>query len=406
MLNVILIYKNYGSSAQSDTYFLGFTIYATLSLIYQLFSEQFIFTYRGIISEKEKNQFLFTYLSFATIAGLLLTTVIFFTKPLLLNIFAFGLTDARKEMVFGVLSIFTISLVCYLPLQILLAVLNAIDQLAVSYTLTFLPTSFVTMALLFDSGVGGINEMAYAHLIGSCLALLLSFLFTIKIIDFKSLTINKKFIDTVLIGLKVRFAHNVHNFFLGWAITNYLSMYSAGQASLFFYAKKISDAALSVSYGPTHKLLINKIVDSLKHHSIGNIEDLLRKITYIFPAFFLLLYIAVCIVAPEFFIIIGKPLDNKNTLFAILFFLFCANSLISIEVGYAIISQANNKYWNVVIANLGFVMLFTICAYSIQNISGVIGLSISMFIGQLSNYFVNKSYANKTIAEMKRNFCS
>lgn len=394
-----LLYGCYGASGISDIYFIALSIVTTLYLVLNTFVEQYLLNVRKIYSDKIKTRELFSVMFlWCTIVGIIITTIIFMFGPHVVLFFSANLDAERQVKLIVVFNIFAMTLYLYIPWQILLMSLGALGKIGTSNFLSMLPNVGTLFFLLYIKFYhADITYAAYGYFSGTLVSFLISIVICYKeigfVINFKSPLL----MPTMINSIKMKMAHNLHNVFIGWAITFFLSSYPSGIASVFFYAKKVSDTTLNVLYMPSYKILTNLIVDNFKRDKSAKIFKILKKVNIIFPLLFIFSYVLAYFIFPYCIYFINKSDFNVSLFLDILFYLFLANILISTETAYGIINQIQVDYKIITIANAGFIALFLCSYYLLINDFGATTIAIAIAIGQVSNFVINRHQAIKTL---------
>ena len=394
-----LVYHRYGTSSSSDVYFLSFSILSALQLIFQSLVEQFTIIFRGKLKSTAvvANPYLKNILFLMGFVGFALGLVLVFGSSYVIQLFSIGIDAGRRIELVQFSTILFGSLLFYLPFQILCAALNAIDKIGIPYLCLAFPPLAVLIVQLVPQWNIRLENLAWGYSIGSLFAsgVAAFFLhragaFAGKFREFNS----SEFFELARLSIALRSAHNIHSLFLAFAITNWTSRFPAGLASNFFYAKKFADAGITIAYGPAQKILLNNFIDSISAGNFSQVRRRLKEASFVFPIVFLALFAFVALGLTIVPYISGAPLKfDVQVVIMCLLLLSVANTLVSIEVSYAMVNQVNKRVGVIVLANVGFIILFSITLFITSPFLGIYALPLSIAIGQISNFAINRRAA-------------
>lgn len=397
-LNVFLVYRLMGVSAASDVYFIGISLISTVYLLVMMLGDQFSIRFRAVVSDPALARgYLSSFLLFSIIASVFFGGLLFFLQSDLIVFFSGSMDSERSFLARDFLTSLSVSVYLYFPFQVLSMAIGGSGRVGWSFALSGLPAlgvSFVLAIHMFLSwSVDSLYLIGVGYSIGTVVAFLLAFWLCLKYVGFSSVLDVENVLATVVESFKIKFSGNVHNVFLNWVIVAFLTRFSPGDASLFFYAKRLADAILSIAYGPTHRLLLNSIVDDFKLRKYSEIKLKLNKVTVIFPVIFLVLFAVIAVFGFLVRDYVEGGVDAFNLFLTSLFFLMCANALISAEVCYGVVNQVKVDYKIVLISNICFVMIVSFFLLVLTDVLGVFSLPVSIFLGQIANFYLNRRRA-------------
>lgn len=397
VLNTLFIYLNFGASYISDVYFIGISIFVTIGLLLSSFSEIYLISIRKCKHSRKQSSYLFSaFFNWAIVLGLIFTSLSFLLKYKIVTLFVSSDSLVLLSSIGSFFCIMLLAILIYSPLQISIMSLSAFDKIGWSNFITIIPNIgvLISSTYILISHDYEINYLAIGYVSGMILSLLLSLIKLKGNVDICVKNFNlKKVIPIVKNSLKLRMAHNIHNVFLNWAFSHYLTLYGPGTTSLFFYTKKMADVILNVVYIPSYKILTNRIIDLYKNNCNGEILFVLKKTICIFPLLYGTIYIIIYGSLPFLSKLFSSYPFDTNFVLHTLFFLMIANSLITIETAYGIINQIRADYIIVTVSNIGFILIFYVAYIVAEPRVGALSVAIAVASGQISNFFFNRKRA-------------
>jgi hypothetical protein len=399
-INIFILYRTYGAEANSAAFLLSLSIISSIQLILVSFSEQFVFHFHKARAEAEsagRHYYSSVFFSFLVLS-LALGGVIFSQLGIILKLSAASLDPAAAERTLRLLEVLALSLLFYLPAQVTQAVLSARGQISTSYLLSSIP-SFCQFAALVAAGMfdASIQFVAIAWTVGQFLSLVAGCIFAAPRLPTPSTFRHRLVVDTIVTSLKVRSAHNIHNFLLLLVINNYTSTLPLNYSALFFYVKRVSETFLNVVYGPTQKMLVNVISIGTQSGDNSKIANALRKTDLVFPPLFGIAIIFGFFAIP--YLILLKPLTSEEIMFVQISFvlLMLHTFLMAVEMPYAIVSMARHASIIFYISNTIFIALLCGATFVLMRYSPNYALAGSMCIAQVGNFVIIRSSAKKFI---------
>ncbi|MFQ1933228.1 hypothetical protein ACK350_07125 [Aeromonas veronii] len=390
--NTAAIYIIFGATQYSDAIFWSMSIISSLQLLLQSYAEQFIFYYKNLTKNGEATCESKSFFTGVMVSSIIFSALVIFiiqacSHPIV-NLFLSKISTNAYGDVFYVFSIMKWSLLLYLPCYILQSALSAHEKIASSYILSMLSQ----VGMLFGVGLAMVSDSVNDKLyLISCLyvvGIICSFMLGLCM-AIKYLSAHVK-LDLILMysliknSFLIRSAHNVHNVVLNVLLNNFISGLPAGTASNYFYAKKISDVALNLFYGPTHKTLTNTYVDCIKNSEKERLYKALKMICLSVPVFFTMSYVSCFLLFPiilEYVPTLGGKLNVEQFL-TVLFFLMVANVVICIEIAFGVVNQIYNRYFVFMFSNVIFILSFYIFGHVFES-GGVSAISMCLLFSQL-----------------------
>lgn len=399
-INIFLLYHTYGTDVDSAAFLLSLSIVSSIQLILASFSEQFVFYFHAAVARSKESgsqyysSVFFTFLLISLLVG----GIAYKHLGIVLKLSASGLAPDASSQTLRVLNVLALSLLFYLPAQVTQAVISARGQISISYLLSSIPSFFQFAGIMAASMYkASVLWVAAAWTTGQLVSLLVGCLFAMPKIPNRATYNFSAVIDTLVSSIKVRCAHNIHNFLLIFIINNYTSTLATNYSALFFYVKRVTETFLNVVYGPTQKMLVNVIATGTQSGQRREIRESLKKTDRIFPPLFVMAAVLGWMLIP--YLTLLKPLNaGEITFVQISFLLLITHTLLmAVEMPYAIVSMARHASMVFYISNTVFIFLLCGLTYTLMKYVPHYALALSMCIAQLGNFTIIRSSSRKYI---------
>jgi len=393
-INLVLLYIIFGNNSDLAIFFIVTAVVTSIQLLINLPFEQFLHFFNRSFDKKSseaKNFYtiiLFLSVCFSMILGLILIS---FSESIL-NVFTPNFDDLIFHDVFKMFGISSINLLICLPLFIAQQKVNSQFLISVSYLMTFIPIMLQNLTLVIGIFIFEINifDVALAIVIGNLISFIVGLIFTYK--DIKFYGVDKFLINDIkfmmLESIKIKLAHNIHNFSFLFIMNNIASSLPTNFSSLMYGVKRLSDSILTVFLGPLLRTLPNIFSSYIKLKNMDKFRRKLKKISIQNGAIFILATIFA--VSISFSLSLFLDLDTKEISFIrtciIGFFIF--SLLVSIELPYSVACMAFGKSKQFYIANIGFAILLSL-SLGISNLESFYIFLLFLCFGQLYVFFIN-----------------
>lgn len=398
LTNLILNLIYFGVSDQANGYLLSNSILASYFLLLMMICEQFQYEYKKIIceSKKESRIFFSNYVTMGAVVGVILYVTTLFFGSRLVEIMMPGLNEASKDILVSYLNILNIVIILYIPYQICILKLVSENKLTLSYLITMLPSVFQLFGILshiyFHSDMLLIIKMIlYGYIFAFSISILLS-KYSFNDFDRNYL---KPVINSIVDSMKIKGIHNIHNYLTILFMNNFISSYSTDRVSIFLYLKKISETAMQITYGPTHKLAINIFSEALQKNKIIKIILWRKKLDFILPI--LILIITILMVVLVFITSNYVEVVKEYKIFIIinLTLLMIQTILQTLELPSAIINLWYKDFSVFLRANILYIITLYTLTSLLEFEVNIYALSLSMVLSQIINLIIIRKNSNK-----------
>jgi hypothetical protein len=399
-VNIFFLYRMYGAGVDSAAFLLSLSIVSSIQLILVSFSEQFVFHFHSATATSDslgRQYYSSVFVTFLVI-GLLLGGAVYSQLGFVLKLSASRLDSAVASRALQVLGVLALSLSFYLPAQVTQAVLSARGQISISYLLSTIPAFFQFVAFIVATTINvSVLSIAAVWTAGQFVALLVGCFFAVPRLPTRATYHRKAVLETIISSIKVRSAHNIHNFFLLLVINNYTSALPTNYSALFFYVKRVTETFLNVVYGPTQKMLVNVISIGTQTGDTRTIASSLQKTDRVLPPLFVVATLLGGFLIP--YLALLKPLDAGEIIFIQVSFalLMVHTLLMAVEMPYAIVSMARHASAVFYISNVIFIALLCAATLLLMKYLPNYALAISMCVAQVANFTIIRLCAKKHI---------
>jgi O-antigen/teichoic acid export membrane protein len=356
-------------------------------------NEQFIYKYIDLRSNNKhvSEVFYSSYVYVSLIIGVIFYLLILIFNESVYYIFISGLNNHTYNLFQKYFNILSISIIFIIPINIIQAYLNANYKIGFAYLAQSVPNIFIffglTSFLLLEKNV---IYLAKLFLIGNIIVFF--WLFFIKNKTHK-IILNDHILETIKSSIKVRTAHNIHNFLSLVIVNNFVSGLPLLESSTFLYVKRISDTIFSVVYNPTHRLLVNLISAYKYDKELYKLKPVLIKNTVIMCIVFLIIGLAGIILVPGLNYI--YPIDSFAIKWISINFicLMFVNLLMAVEIPYAIVSLTFNSSRIFFISNSIYIIsLYLFMIYG-NSIFEFYTLGVGLAVVQIINFILIRRFA-------------
>jgi len=316
--------------------------------------------------------------------------VLIFNKPVY-NLFISGLNVQTYNLFNKYFNILSLSIIFIIPNNVIQAYLNANSKIGLAYLSQSIPNIFILIGfisfLYFESNI--IN-LAYLFLIGNTIVFIFLFMFKKNINKF---SLDRNILETIKSSLKIRTAHNIHNFLSLIIINNFVSGLPLPESSTFLYTKKVSDTIFGVIYNPSNRLLVNLISSYKLENNLFKIKPVLIKNTIIMSIVFLFIGAGGFILIPGLNYI--YPLNTSIIEWIGITFscLMIVNLLMAVEIPYAIINLAFNASRIFFISNSIYILFLYIFVRYCNFYFGHYTLAFGLATVQIVNFILIRQFA-------------
>lgn len=404
-VNLFFLYQCFGKSNITAVYFITTTIIGSILLILITLTDQFVYHYLNIKlnSDINANVFFNSTILISIIIGATFGFILYCQPFSILNIFAKDLSFIDKSLAVSLIEtscfiIFTFS-GC---LNLIQSKLNVDGKIILSYFMSLLPLFFQLLAWLFlYFKYFDILFIFRAQSLGIIIAIIVFLISYWKEFNFR-ISFNKEILLMISDSVKIRTAHNVHNFFLNYIISNTLAGSNPLVTSIFFTIKRLFEAIQQILVGPIQKTfpsLIRNGVESsillIKNYFKTHIKS---SYSYLFfSIFFALLCFLVLFLSP-----FASFFEGHYTF--LIFSTFCyilITFTIYQEIPFTLLIMSQSKSSVIYKSNILFLLqLYVIVKFVNVNIREYL-LVGSILFGQLIILINNRFSANKLILNLK-----
>lgn len=400
----VFFIRLFGANYKIDAYFLAEAMFTAFRLIQLMFIEQFMYFYHDIKNKNKNSAFDFYKFSIflSLLIGFISVLLLYLLSDFIVILFNFSLDEERKKVLLEIWNILIIGSMFTLINYVNTKMLNAENRFSIPYVLESLPSLCIVLVFIymFVFRVYEIQLIAYAKVIGLSLTALLSFYFIWK----EGIPIGIKLFhnsakEFIKNSITMRFGHNIHNFLFIPITNNILSALPTGFASYYFYASKFVETANSLVVGPQFIVFQSKVSNAWYQNNKDKVLYLMKRYVLFTIPFFIIITLAIYILLPTFFSLLGKTLsDNEvSTIGYIFLSLFLWHIIFSVESAFTIIGILSNNSKIFIITNTLFIATYFILSWILKDCVGVYAIPFAAIIAQLINFTFYTKYALKKL---------
>jgi hypothetical protein len=403
--NLFFLYKCFGKSSITAVYFISTTIVGSILLILITLTDQFVYHYLNFKTKsKERAETFFnTTILISIIAGGVLGVVIIFFPSVILEIFAKNLSSNDHQLAAGLIQypslfIFTFSG----PLNLIQSKLNVDGKILLSYLMAMLPliTQLFAWIILYYQSIE-ITFIFWAQSAGIVLSILIFIIYYWKNLTL-TVSFKKNILSMISDSIKIRTAHNLHNFFLNYLISNSLSASHPTITTIFFTVKRFFEALQQILIGPIQKTFPNVIKKSFESNSYSIQSFFSNHIKLSFQ----ILILSIVIAFVSLVIFIWSPYNtffgenNQFLIFCIFCYLIITFSIFQ-EIPFTLFIMSQSKSLVIYRSNILFlIQLFIILNLASSALKEYL-LVFSILLGQIIILISNKFSAYKLLLNFK-----
>jgi hypothetical protein len=394
--NLLLLYRAYGSGDASATFLLALSIVSSLQLVFLMASEQFVFHFhraRAVGPARAESLYAASLAALGA-AGAIAGVAAHVASPWLVDVLASGLGEADAAATASLLSILSLSLAVFLPFQLVQSYLGATERFAASYWVAIAPAAAQTLVLA--SGFAHpvpVETVAWAYVAGHAAGLTLGLAWAPprpeRVAAWPWAAVRAMAIDSA----RIKAAHNIHNVLLLAIVNQFASHLPSALAAMLFYAKRAADTCLSIVYGPTHKILLNRITVALSRGAADEIPAWTRRTDRLLPPAFAAAIALGVAVAPA----LGwlNPVDADAIAYLRWTFalLMLQALLIATELPFAIVNLAQGRIGVFYLSNTLFVAALAGLVAALGGAARPHALALSIVAAQTINFVLIRRHA-------------
>lgn len=397
--NVLLLYSVYGLSDSTSVFLITLSVIGSMHLLLSMAYDQFVFHYIKIrVEEPERAETIFVgMLAVISSIGFGCAAAVFMLAEYVIGVFAGGFSGERVTLAIDLMKILSLSLMLGSVLQLAQARLNGLCKIEWSYILTIIPQLLQACVLLYASLYPTTVHLAALSLpVGQALSVLVGLLL-VKPTFNRSLHSAQTLKQILLDSLRVRAAHNIHNFFSLYIINVILSLLPSNLASIFILMKRVADMFLMVITGPLQRVLTNEFGAAMHSGAHAQVLDRLRSLDARLPVLFGSVVAAGWAVG--FALSTGQWVDAEELRYGVICFtvLMVQTTLIATEIPYALVSLALHRSLVFYLSNTIFIMVLVTAILFFKEISLSLALPISLTLAQFFNFFIIRRAAQVTL---------
>jgi hypothetical protein len=387
--NLLLLHRLWGSGATAASFLLAGSIVSLLQLLFAMACEQFVFHYHRAHAERPGAGESLYAAALVTLGagGAVAALAVHAAAPDLVAVFAAGLGDTDARSTGSLLALLALSLASFLPLQLVQSHLAAHGAIARSCGVAIVPVAAQAVALC--AGLlrpVPIEAIAWAlvggHFAGLALGLAWSPPRRTHLAEWPWRRLRAMVADSA----RTRAAHNVHNVMLLVIANDFASHLPSALAALFFYARRAADTCLAIVYGPTHRILVNRIAIALGHGATGQVLAWTRRTDLLLPPLFAALAAIGVAAAPA---LAGlDAIDADGIVFVQVTFalLMLQSLLVALELPFAIVNLAQGRAGVFWLSNALFVAVLAALVAALGGPQWPPALALSIAAAQAVNF--------------------
>ncbi|RME04412.1 MAG: hypothetical protein D6805_03060 [Planctomycetota bacterium] len=282
LLNFLLFFKLFRTSAEMDVYFLLLSSISALSLLPTILVGQFMFFYHRVKKESTPLAYqLYGFsLSYLILVGGTLTTIAFLGQKVFLT-FLPGL-DLHRQKLFSQLLVYFIPILLLSPITALnIRLFQSEMHFALPYLLQGLPSYFHFSGLLYLwlNHEANIVWLAKIYLLGEFSATLCTLLYTKRLkiplhLPQWSHPWGKEMLKNSIL---IHISQSLYQTLLPYANNYFLSFFPQGVASLFYYSLRIATTLFQISALPAVDICRAKISKEVAKKGKFLLPSLMRE---------------------------------------------------------------------------------------------------------------------------------
>lgn len=255
LVNTLLSWRLFGVTLDADAWLLCLTIIGVLNVFSLIGVEQFLYCYSDerTRSQDKSIDFALTSILWSLLSGSVFAVLCILAIPFLVSIFAGGFQEATKLRLAVILMTMMPQTVAAPCLHVVRQLLNAHGNYTQSYLLSIWAPFVLSLAQISGLLLGcGLEQLAIIVAFGAFGQIVLCLFLVRKWWKMGRLLLEplKELRNLMGKSAMMRCAHALHNFLSTAIISSVLSTLSAGNLSLFLYAKRIADGVSSIATGP------------------------------------------------------------------------------------------------------------------------------------------------------------
>lgn len=393
--NVLLLYSVYGLGDSTSVFLIALSVIGSVHLLLSMAYDQFVFHYIKIrVEEPERAETIFVgMLAITSTLGSGCAVAVFVFAEYVIGIFASGFAGERLTLAIDLMEILSLSLLFGSVLQLTQSRLSGLGKIEWSYILTIHPQLLQACVLLYASLCPTtVHAAALALPVGQALSVLVGLLVvrpTFNRSFHSAKTLQRIFVDS----LRVRAAHNIHNFFSLYLINTTLSLLPSHFASVFILMKRVADTFLTVITGPLQRVLTNEFGAAMHSGACAQVRDRLRSLDLRLPVLFGSVLAAGWAVG--FALSMGQWVDAKKLHYGLICFtvLMFQTTLIATEIPYALVSLALHRSRVFYLSNTIFLIALVSSLLLLRDVSLELSLPAGLAFAQVFNFFIIRHFA-------------
>jgi hypothetical protein len=402
--SLALLYWRFGSGDVTAVYLVSISVVSSIQLLCLMSFDQFVFHYHRneLVTPGSGARLYRSTMLLVFVVGGIVCVPLLFSGRYVVAAFAGGFSTGNAALATSIIQWVGASLPMALGAQVIIAHLGATERYAKSYLLAMVPQLAQALAL----GASfvwplGIVHVAICFSIGNGVALLLGssmappgyrLLARADLGQLKSLVAD---------SVKVRAAHNIHNFSLLYILNIFVSGMPTQYSPIFLLAKRVSDTILAVVVSPLQKIMANSIGKDLARGQTDAIFSQLRRVDRRTPALFfgaLMLLLLVSHVAPRLNLLDAERLSYLRLCLLLLIF---QAALIAMDLPYSLVVLAASRSSTFYISNSLFLVTLVATLLTLSHVSTIWPLPLALSLAQVVNFLIIRRAARRVLAAVR-----
>jgi peptidoglycan biosynthesis protein MviN/MurJ (putative lipid II flippase) len=409
----LLFLRAFGSSAETDAFFLSLSItqFGT-NLLTGFLTDLYIPIYHDLKARDEHDAELFTSAvsSVAMIGGIVIAAVVIGTAPSIVSIFATGFGEHQITATVDILRLLALAIPFQIGVAVMTNVYQANLELKLPYIANVLQPTLQLLAVVFLVPIAGMSAVVYAVVTSVAAAYLMLSLWRARRVGFSTLWLPKHPALPELLkrNLPIRIGNIVY-LLKGPLITNVLSTFPPGFLTLYQYADKILQTTFSVSNGPALQILFAKGSMLLTSFRIEEARNLLCSVLRSNTTLAISMILALsALFLPVFDVVLSAKLgvEELTQLFRIFILLIPYYGILSVEAPFVNLVFALKLGGRVMEVNAWFLLLFGAGLYLLVPAMGFFALPLVLALAQAHNATRYASIVHARLQAVDRNLIS
>jgi peptidoglycan biosynthesis protein MviN/MurJ (putative lipid II flippase) len=388
----LLFLRVFGSSAQTDAFYLSLTITQfSTNLLTGFLTDMYIPLYHDLKAQDEQDAewFASSVSSVAMLGGVVIAASAIAAAPMVVKVFATGFDEAQTATTVEILRWLAIAI----PFQIGVVVLTSVHQanldLKVPYVANALQPAIQLLAIVLIVPIAGMSAVVVSVVVSVACAFFTLVVWRGRRVGFLRLwsLYHPALPELLKRNVPIRFG-NIIYLLKGPLSTNVLSALPAGSLTLYQYAEKILQTTFSVSNGPVLQILYARGSMLLSLLRVDDVRTLLRSVVRSNTT----LTVSIILLLSTFFLpVFDRVLSARLTvveltqLFLILVTLIPYYCILSLEAPFVNVLFSLKMGSRIVEVNIWFILLFAGGVYLLFPALGLYALPMALAVAQSQN---------------------